>query len=287
MNKIFIKYCSVFCVIISLLLTSCAGQHRTKSSVVDYLYPKSSDVFIEPSIPVLNIPLRVGVAFVPAGGSTSNRESYWKMQDAASALTEARKVQLLETVSAHFKQQKFIKEIHVIPTAYLTPAGSFPNLDQIQSMYGVDVIALVSYDQTQFTDENFLSLSYLTIVGAYMISGEKNDTSTLVDTVVYDIKSRKMLFRAPGTSQVKGRATPINLNKKLRNDSAEGFQIAFDQMIQNLDLQLVQFRQKLKDNPKEAEVVYAKGYSGGGGSIGVGVLLLLILIGFKKKQIKI
>jgi rhombotail lipoprotein len=282
--KNYIRTISILAVLSSIFLTSCASQQsRSKSSVVDYLYPKAEDIVIEPSIPTLNVPLNVGVAFVPAGRSSSNGMNFWtSSQHESNALSEIRKRELLATIAAHFKQHKIINKIEVIPSAYLKPGGSFTNLDQIKTMYGVDVVALVSYDQTQFTDENFLSFSYWTIVGAYIVSGEKNDTSTLVDTVVYDIKSRKMLFRAPGTSQVKGSATPINLSKKLRLDSDKGFQIAFDEMIINLDKELGTFRQRLKDNPKEAKVVYRKGY--GGGSIQFGFLLLLILIGVVKNR---
>jgi len=276
---------SILTVLGSLFLMGCASQQsRSKSSVVDYLYPKSEDTIIEPSIPTLNVPLNVGVAFVPAGRSSSNGMNFWTSNyHENNTLSEIKKRQLLETISAHFKKQEIVNKIEVIPSAYLRPGGSFSNLDQIKSMYGVDVIALVSYDQTQFTDENFLSFSYWTIVGAYVIKGEKNDTSTLVDTVVYDINSRKMLFRAPGLSQVNNSATPINLGKQLRADSEKGFQIAFDQMIENLDHELGTFRQRLKDNPEEAKVVYRKGY--GGGSVPIGFLLLLGVFGIAKKRI--
>jgi rhombotail lipoprotein len=90
-------------------------------------------------------------------------------------------------------------------------------------MYNVDVVALLSYDQAQFTDEGALSLTYLTIVGAYLVPAEKNDTHTMLDAVVYDIRSRKMLFRAPGTSQIKGHATLMNLSEQRRKDSDAGF----------------------------------------------------------------
>jgi len=281
--KNYIRSLSILTVISSLFLVGCVSQQsRSKSSVVDYLYPKSEDTIIEPSIPTLQVPLNVGVAFVPSGRSSSNGMNFWTSNyHEVNSLSEIKKRQLLETISAHFKQQKIVNKIEVIPSSYLRPGGSFNNLDQIKSMYGVDVIALVSYDQTQFTDENFLSFSYWTIVGAYVVKGEKNDTSTLVDTVVYDIKSRKMLFRAPGLSQVNGSATPINLSKQLRTDSEKGFQMAFDQMIENLDHELGTFRQRLKDNPEDAKVVYRKGY--GGGSVPFGFIMLLFLFGMVKK----
>ena len=60
-------------------------------------------------------------------------------------------------------------------------------------MFGIDVIALVSYDIVQFTGEGLSSISYWTLVGAYAVRGEKNDTHTMIDAAVYDIASRKHL----------------------------------------------------------------------------------------------
>jgi len=185
-------------------------------------------------------------------------------------------MQLLDKVAAHFKKYDFVKSIEVIPSSYLTPQGSFTNLDQIKTMYGIDIIALVSYDQVQFVDEGMLSLSYWTLVGAYIVSGEKNDTSTLMDTAVYDIDSHKMLFRAPGVSQVKGTSTPINLSEELRADATEGFRGATEDMVRNLDLQLERFREKVKEQPEEYQIVHR---GGGGGSAGwlLGLLLPALL----------
>ena len=90
----------------------------------------------------------------------------------------------------------------------------------------MDVIALASLDQTQFTDEGMFSLTYLTVVGAFVVPGDKNATHTMVDMAVYDIASRKLLFRAPGISYIKGLATPVNLREQLRNDSSAGFAAA-------------------------------------------------------------
>lgn len=264
--------------LMSYLLAGCMGQQvRTKSSVMDYLYPKDSSTVVEPSIPTLNIPLKVGIAFVPEQASHTRGMPVWANINGSGGLTEAKKVDILDKVAEHFQQLEFVSEIEVIPSAYLTAGGGFSNLDQIRTMYGVDVIALVSYDQVQFTDEGALSLTYWTLVGAYVVSGEKNDTNTMMDTVVFDIQSRKMLFRAPGTSMVKGTATPINLREQLREDSAKSFELAATNMVANLDLQLERFREKLKKNPEKANVVYRKGYSGGG-ALGLFELSLMMLV---------
>ena len=268
MNKShFLRSRSFLWLLVMFFITSCASQQvNTKSSVMEYLYPSSDGTFETPSIPHLKLPLRVGVAFVPESQNNSSGHNPWTGKSYAGRISEAKKVEILENVANEFRGLDFVGSIEVIPSAYLMPGGGFSNLAQIKTMYGIDVIALVSYDQVQFTDEGLLSLSYWTIVGAYVISGEKNDTSTLMDTVVYDISSKKLLFRAPGTSQVSGKSTPVNLSEELRADSIQGFEQAAVNMTANLKEQLDAFKRKIKDNPSQVQISHREGYGGGGGT---------------------
>lgn len=132
----------------------------------------------------------------------------------------------------------------------------------------------------QFTDEDSLSLAYWTLVGAYLIKGEKNDTHTLLDAAVYDIKSRQLLFRAPGTSHIKSRATLVNASEANRDDGVAGMHVASDMLVENLSAQLQGFEEKVKRSPKEYRVSHRAGFSsGGGGSAGLWVMMLLVSIG--------
>jgi rhombotail lipoprotein len=265
----FAASCSALCALIALSGCMHARSSRNATSVVDFLYP-SSRPEERPQVPVLNLPIRVGVAFVPAGRPN---------HPARPALTEEQRLGLLETVADHFEQKQYVGGIEVIPGSYLRPQGSFANLDQLRSLFDVDVIALVSYDQVQFVDQGFLSLTYWTIVGAYVVPGEKNDTHTMLDTVVYDVASRKMLFRAPGTHHTKGRATPTNLSEQLREDREEGFQRATEEMIANLDPELEEFRVRVRERPEEYRVVERPGYSGGGSLDPATLALFAVLAG--------
>lgn len=251
--------------LLTVPLAGCVTTTHNATSVVEYLYPNSNTIET-PSVPVLTLPLRVGVAFSPgAAAIPSSRAVALPFRSAGQfALTEKKKQDLMQEVAKHFKKYPFVSDIEVIPSAYLTPRGGFANLDQIKTMYGVSVIVLLSYDQTQFKDEGALSFSYWTIVGAYIVNGEKNDTHTMLDAVVYDISSRKMLFRAPGTSLVKGTATPVNLSEQQRADSEAGFEKAASEMIANLDAQLAAFREKVKERPAEFKVQPSAQYRGGG-----------------------
>ena len=265
------------CVITASLvvLTGCLfGRDQTRrhsSSLVNYLYPRGMRVADTPAIPTLTLPLRVGVAWVPDGtGPGYGRPG--------SDLTENQRLELLQKVVPHFRSYSFVRSIEIIPTTYLSPGGGFGNLEQLRSIYGVDVVALVSFDQTQFTSEGLLSFAYWTVVGAYTIQGEKNETDTMIDAAVYDVASRKLLFRAPGISRVKASATLVNLNEQLRLDAQRGFNQAATNMVANLQNELARFRTRVEQSPQEFNVVRTPGYTGGG-AIGWGEIALIGLVG--------
>jgi len=268
----------LFILAICAIFIGCASQRQRhhSSSVFEYLYSDREGHIETPGIPLLSLPLKVGIAFVP------------ETEGKYHTLTEKDKMVLMNEVGKHFKKYAFIKNIDIIPSPYLTKQGSFANLDQIRTMYGVDVIALISYDQTQFTDEGIASITYWTIIGVYIIPGEKNDTHTMVDVAVYDIQSRKMLFRAPGISHVKGLATPVNLNEELRADGLRSFQEASNDAIKNLDIQLELFKEKVKERPEEYKVIHKPGYTGGGSLDGSFILFVVMLgaywLWMKRKQ---
>ncbi len=262
----------------SLFMVSCGitrSAHQA-TSVVQYLYPENKQIVETTAAPGtlrLTLPLRVGIAFVPPSPDGTPRSPQ------VQRLGEKDKMDLMKQISAEFKQYPFVKSLEIIPSPYLMPKGGFANLDQIRTMYGIDVIALISYDQIQHTDEGLLSLSYWTLIGAYIVKGEKNDTSTMLDAAVYHIPDRKLLFRAPGTSQVKGAATPVNLSEQLRKDSQDGFQKAAVVLVENLKEQLEQFKEKVKEQPKEYKVEYSSGYRGGGSLHPLSLVLLAVMGG--------
>ncbi|MBS0355595.1 MAG: rhombotarget lipoprotein [Proteobacteria bacterium] len=231
-------------------LAGCASwfnnQHRSteRGSIVEYLYPQGDKPTLKPSLPELHLPLRVGIAFVP-GDNYSN-------------LGESDRNQLIDRVKAAFANRPYIAKIETIPSNYLRSRGGFGNLEQAARMFNVDVVVLLSYDQIQFTDTNRLSLLYWTIVGSYLINGNQYDVNTLVDASVIDVSSRSLLFRAPGTSQVKGTAPQAILSENARQARAEGFRLAVDDLLPRLDAQLENFRTRIRME-KAARIIVGAG----------------------------
>ena len=231
-------------------------RQGTASSLVDYLYP---DGEIPPDyderVPALELPLRVGIAFVP--GDDRGQGS----------IGEAARTELLETVKARFVGREYISHIEVIPETYLRSSTGFDGLAQVARLYGVDVMALVSHDQVAAVDDNKAAVLYWTIVGAYLIEGTENEVQTFVDTAVFDLETRKLLFRAPGADKREESSTLAETTGVLRETRRESLETAVAEMTGNLEAELDRFEQRIEDDPAVAQVAWKEGSNGGGGAL--------------------
>jgi rhombotail lipoprotein len=265
-----------------LLLTGCAGlfgqgnREGVSSSLVDYLYPEGEKPPEQTAVtPNLELPLTVGIAFVPTYGN--------------AALSEAERMNLLNKVKSHFEGREYIREIAVIPEAYMRSGRGFQSLEQVARLYNLDVVALVSYDQVAHTDERTSSFLYWTIVGAYVVKGNENDVNTFVDTAVFDVASNKLLFRAPGVSDITSSTTYVEMDADRRATQQKGFEQAMADMTVNLDKELDVFKERIRED-QSVRISYTPSYrssggSGGGGTSGIVALTVLaLLIGIRRRQ---
>jgi rhombotail lipoprotein len=250
------------------------GRQRqgVSSSLVDFLYPKGEEPPPQDNvIPTLALPLKVGLAFVPSRDPTT------------PGLSEARKNELLARVKAAFSNREFIREITIIPDTYLRSRKGFETIDQVARLYGLDVIALISYDQVVHTEDTRASILYWTIVGAYFIKGSKNDVQTFVDAAIFDVKSRKLLFRAPGIDRIEARTTLVESPEETRKARERSFDNAIASMTVNLDKELEAFRERIKTD-KSVTITQRPGTGrGGGGALESWVLALLALLAFTRR----
>jgi rhombotail lipoprotein len=242
---------------------------------VEFLYPNSSAPPARDTVPELHLPLRVGLAFLPGrGGQTT--------------LDAAHEEQLLERIRRRFSDRHFVSEIVVIPDYYLANRRGFEGLQGVQRLYGVDVMALVSYDQVLHEDNNNWSLGYLTIVGAFVLKGDRHDLSTLVDLAVVDPVSRSLVLRAGGTDVRHGSSTLIDEDRDSRDAALRGFSAATDQMIDHFDAALTRFQSEVRAGNANVRVLNKSDSGpghGGGGALGWSwIALLLPLAAFRASR---
>jgi rhombotail lipoprotein len=257
--------------LLNAVLSGCTPFKRTEevrnaSSLVDFLY-RGYEVPQQSTIPRLRTPLRVGLAFLPTGIGQEE------------ALPAAQKEELLEQIRNRFLDREFVSEIVVIPDYYLKTAHGFTGLEGVQRLYGVDLMALVSYDQVRHLDDNRLSLSYLTIIGAYVVKGNRHEVTTLVDMAVVDPVTRSLVLRAGGTDTRHGNSTLIERQRESREASAKSFKAATGQLIENFDAALVKFESDVRSGKANVRVTQrTPSPATGGGSFSWADALFLILL---------
>jgi rhombotail lipoprotein len=271
------KYRIMIAALLLALLSGCAsfwlgpGYEKTRegasSSLVDYLYPGGEiPPAVDGNLPYLSLPVRVGIAFIPSRNSED--------------VTAAEKQELMEHVAEAFRGRDYVQSIETIPETYMRSAKGVQGVKQVAALYGVDIMALVSYDQISFSGERDSALLYWTIVGTLVVKGNTNEVQTMIDTAVFDVATTKLLFRAPGTHNEQRNVTLMEKSRDLRKLRSAGFVTATDDMIVNLDQELEGFRDAIESGER-AQVEWRPG-SGGGGSVTlplIAVLLLVVLAG--------
>jgi len=262
--------------IIALLLALLAGcssfwlgpgyekvREGSSSSLVDYLYPDGEiPPAVDGNLPYLSLPVRVGIAFIPSRNSED--------------ITAAEKQELMEHVADAFRDRDYVQSIQSIPETYMKSARGIQGMKQVAALYGVDIMALVSYDQISFSGERDSALLYWTIVGALAVKGNTNEVQTMIDTAVFDVATTKLLFRAPGTHNEQRNVTLMEKSRDLRKLRSAGFVAANDDMILNLDKELEGFRAAIESGER-AQVAWRPS-SGCGGGMTLPILALLLVL---------
>ncbi len=230
------------------------------SSLVEFLYPKGEAPPEQNAIPELTLPLRVGLAFLPAqsGGSGLGPDA-------------AQREQLSHAIVERFSGRRFVSSVVVIPDYYLQPGAQ--SLEALQRLYKIDVLALVSYDQVGYQTDRKSSWTYLTIVGAFVVNGTHNEATTLVDLAVVDPKTRSLLLRAGGTDMQARNSSWIDSADDQLTQARAGYATATGQLIENFDLALKQFEVDVQQKRAPVRVSWA----GGGGALD-GTWLALLLV---------
>jgi len=272
------KYRILITTLLLTLLCGCAsfwlgpGHEKTRegasSSLVDFLYPDGEiPPAVAGSLPYISLPVRVGIAFVPSRNSED--------------ISAAEKQELMEHVADAFRDRDYVQSIETIPDTYMRSARGIQGMKQVAALYGVDIMALVSYDQISFSGERDSALLYWTIVGVLAVKGNTNEVQTMIDTAVFDVATARLLFRAPGTHHEQRNATLLESGKDLRKLRSSGFVAATDDMIVNLDQELEGFREEVQSGQR-AQVEWRPG-SGGSGSLTLPLLVLLIVASVVRK----
>jgi len=239
----------IFLSMVVLILTSACSnvyeRRKTSSLSMSPIVSTASEEGVATPAPKgvqIKTPMRIGLAFAPLP------EKSGVSRDLPSQL----KQNLLEKVRDAFTGLSFVESIEIVPTTYLKEGNEFESLIAASQALNFDAMTLITYDQEQFSDPSNWSLFYWTIIGIYLVPGEKNETRTLLEASVVAADSRVLLLHATGSDKSKGWKTPIDVKPGLREAAEESFKKATDNLITDLRRQL----EKAQASVKEGRGIY-------------------------------
>jgi rhombotail lipoprotein len=259
---------------LTLALGGCAWMHgdlfrrhaqQASTPLVEFLYG-DGEVPVTDAQPELHLPIRVALSFLPRAGGPSAFQ--------AGAIDREK---VLTAIRENFRTLPYVTEIIIVPDYYLKGGNGdgLMQIEQLARLFHFDLLALVSYDQIQNTYQNERSLAYLTIVGAYLVRGDRKETHTLLDLAVIDPASRGLVLRAGGVSVLKESATPLDATRRGAAQSSRGFELATSELVANFSRELTDFEQRVRNGTAPVKVVRQASKSGGGA---LDPLLLICLI---------
>lgn len=241
----------------------CGSERAASTPLVSFLYP-DGEVPPPAAAPVMPVPMRVGLAFVP--GSYGN-------------MPASERYAVLERIRARFASLRYVESITIVPEGYLNAASGFTGLEQVASLQGLDAVALVSLDQIARRSENDASFLYLTIIGAYLVEGSEHETHTLLDLAVVEPRSRTLLLRAAGTSALAGDATLVGQESAVARQRGRGLEVAASSLMANLSTELDSFATRVRNGTAPITVAKRGSGAGGGGGGAFDALSITLLLG--------
>ena len=239
---------------------------QTSTPLVDFLYTEGK-VPAQDAQPELHLPIRVAVSFLPSeNGPRSFQPGAIDREKVLNALRD------------HFRALPYVSDIVIVPDYYLHAGkgDGLMQIEQLSRLYHFDLFALVSYDQIQSSYQTDRSLAYFTIVGAYFVRGDRNETHTLLDVAVIDPKSRALVMRAGGTSALKANVTAVDAERHADAQSTRGFELATGQLIANFSRELTDFENRVREGTAPVRVVKQGANSGGSGALDPLLLVALL-----------
>lgn len=106
----------------------------------------------------LQLPLRLSIAFVPA--DPGQRQGSITLTNPNTLMDPTQEQDLHQQVATLFGQKPWALSFKTIPSMYLAKGGGFEDLAKVAGNFGVDVVALVSVDQIQFSSPRWYAWTF-------------------------------------------------------------------------------------------------------------------------------
>jgi rhombotail lipoprotein len=249
----------------------CGDSTRASTPLVQFLYGDDRNVPKCDATVTLQLPIRVGLAFLPPRSGNPNEGP-----------TAAQRERILSSIRTNFAGLPYVSEIVPLPGYYFDNGtdgrvryDGMQQLQQLARLQRLDLVALISYDQRSSTGENRRAITYLTIVGGMIFDGTHNETQTVIDLAVIEPEGKSLVLRAGGVSSGSNSSAAIDQSHALARQQRVGFDQATDRLIDNFRSELTDFETRVRAGTAGVKVARQDHGNGGGGSLDWVMLALL------------
>jgi len=252
----------------------CGHREQASTPLVQFLYGDDQNVPKRDATVTLNLPIRVGLAFLPPRNGNPN-----------DGPTPVQRERILNEIRNHFADLPYVADIMPLPAYYfdLQRDDGMRQLRQLARLQRLDLVALVSYDQRSETRENRRAITYLTIVGGLIFQGTHNETQTIIDLAVVEPEGKSLVLRAGGVSSGSGSNAAIDQSHALAKQQRVGFDQATDMLIANFRTELAGLESRVRAGTADIKVV--KEGRGGGGALDPALLFFLLMLTLRALRI--
>ena len=249
----------------------CGQSTHASTPLVEFLYGDDRNVPKRDAEVTLNLPIRVGLAFLPA-----------RSGDPDDGPTAAQRERILSSIRQNFAGLPYVADIVPLPSYYFDYSNhdGMRQLQQLARLQRLDLMALISYDQRSATSENRRAITYLTIVGGMIFEGTHNETRTVIDLAVVEPNGKSLVLRAGGVSSGSGSSAAIDQSHALAKQQRVGFDQATGQLIANFRTELADFETRVRAGTADVKVV-RQPRGGGGGAIDPLLLVFLAALAWR------
>jgi rhombotail lipoprotein len=214
--------------------------HREPSALAAFL-SQGQDIPVRDGSVDLELPIRIGLAFLPPAGNTIDAVPTTDQRGIAQA--RVRDVML---------SVPYVSEVIIVPDYYFVPGvtGGFEKMRELSHRFDFDLLAVLASDQTSYESRNFRSLGLITVLGADLWEGDVDKAVTAIELAIVEPTSRTVVMRMASGAAFGDTTTLLDDWRSSNHLRCVSFDEARVALVDDLQIRLGELRSRLESPMK-------------------------------------
>jgi rhombotail lipoprotein len=203
--------------------------------LADFLYDGKREPVVDGRATLL-LPIRIGLAFVPASAETTGNIPTLEQRGRA-----------LDNVRDSLRALSWVSEVAIVPDYWFArqQGAGFDKLGALARQFDFDLVALISYDQAMYEFQNMRSLGLITIIGKDYYKVDVDQALTVIDLTLIEPDSRTLVMRVAAGDKFGDTTTLLDDWRSQAHVRRVSFDRANEVFLETLRRELPELRQRV------------------------------------------